>query len=338
MEASTQVLRRRNKTPMFKILSIDGGGIKGVFPASFLATIEEKVDGAVWEYFDLIAGTSTGAVIALGLGLGLCAREILRLYEEEGPRIFPAQSRWRSLFQLFSTKYRQEPLRHALEWVFGERLLGESKTRLLIPSVNLEAGEVHVYKTAHHSRLEYDHKEKVVGIALATAAAPSYFPISKSPWGVLHIDGGLCANNPVGMAVVEALGVLNQKADELRVLSLGCTSTPLSVNPGKNLHKGLFWIIRHYRLLLDISMAAQSALSYGIAEILAGNENVIRYNPMVGRGRYELDRVEDIESLKARGRTEARSALPRLKELFFDQKAEPFVPCHRVECGFPRDS
>lgn len=73
---------------MRRILSIDGGGIKGVFPAAFLATIEQSVGGNIADYFDLIVGTSTGGIIALGLGMGLTAGEILRFYETHGPSIF----------------------------------------------------------------------------------------------------------------------------------------------------------------------------------------------------------------------------------------------------------
>jgi len=71
-----------------KILSIDGGGIKGVFPASFLTTIEDSIGDRVSNYFDLIVGTSTGGIIALGLGLGLPAKDILSFYEEKGSAIF----------------------------------------------------------------------------------------------------------------------------------------------------------------------------------------------------------------------------------------------------------
>ena len=73
---------------MRRILSIDGGGIKGVFPAAFLATLEDSFGGSVGRFFDLIVGTSTGGIIAIGLGLGLSAKEILWFYEEHGPTIF----------------------------------------------------------------------------------------------------------------------------------------------------------------------------------------------------------------------------------------------------------
>ena len=68
-----------------RILALDGGGIKGMFSASFLATVEDSIEDSIANYFDLIVGTSTGGIIALGLGLGLSAKEILRFYEESGP-------------------------------------------------------------------------------------------------------------------------------------------------------------------------------------------------------------------------------------------------------------
>src|ERR1700680_4208414 len=72
----------------FRILSLDGGGIRGVFPAAFLARLEEHLEYPIGRYFDLIAGTSTGGIIAIGLGLGLSAGDILKLYVEQGPAIF----------------------------------------------------------------------------------------------------------------------------------------------------------------------------------------------------------------------------------------------------------
>jgi patatin-like phospholipase/acyl hydrolase len=73
---------------MRRILTIDGGGIKGVFPAAFLATLENELGAPIGDYFDLIAGTSTGGIIAMGLGLGLTARELHGLYRDAGRRIF----------------------------------------------------------------------------------------------------------------------------------------------------------------------------------------------------------------------------------------------------------
>ena len=159
---------------MRRILTIDGGGIKGVFPAAFLTTLEQRLACPVADYFDLIAGTSTGGIIAIGLGLGLGAEEVLALYKDHGERIFPRRRLLR-LLSLVRAKYDYQPLREALVTAFGDRRLGESRNRLLIPSLNLAAERVHIYKTSHHAKLVHDYKLPAVEVALATVAAPTYF-------------------------------------------------------------------------------------------------------------------------------------------------------------------
>ena len=93
--------------------------------------------------------------------------------------------------------------------------------------MSLETGEVYIHKTAHHPRFERDYRERVVDVALATAAAPTYFPTHRSAAGLPLIDGGMWANNPTGLATVEAIGVLGWERTSLRVLSLGCTEEPV---------------------------------------------------------------------------------------------------------------
>lgn len=308
---------------MRRILAIDGGGIKGVVPAAFLATVEETIGRNAGEFFDLIAGTSTGGIIALGLGLGFSSGDVLRLYEEEGPRIFGGNRVWRMMRRVGLSGYSGEPLRQALMRRFGERRLGESRTRLVIPSVNLETGEVYIYKTAHHKRFDRDHRKAAVDVALATAAAPTYFPTHRSTEGVPLVDGGMWANNPVGMAVVEAIGVLGWERTDLKVLSLGCTSEPLSAALGIRYRLGLaYWGWK----AVDVFMSVQSSASVGTAKILAGSQNVYRICPQVAKGRFGLADVRDIAGLKGLGYSEARKALPQLEEIFFKEPAEHFVP------------
>ena len=304
-----------------QILVIDGGGIKGAVSASVLATVEDSVKDNVANYFDLIVGTSTGGIIALGLGLGLSAKEILAFYEEFGPRIFGGTRRlgW------FRSKYNSAPLKEALDTCFRKKKLGDSKKRLVIPSLNLENGEVYIYKTAHHPRLERDYKEKAVNVALATTAAPTYFPTHRSAAGTPLIDGGLWANNPVGVAVVEAITVLDWPRDSLKVLSLGCTE-PLNVNWGRRIPLGKsYWVFK----LLDVFMHAQSHGSLGTAKLLAGHDNIIRIAPSVSHGKFSLDRTKEINSLKGLGDSEARNAMPKLREVFFTNPAEPFNAFHQ---------
>lgn len=309
-----------------KILSIDGGGIKGVFPASFLSVIEETTGKKISDHFDLIVGTSTGGIIALGLGMGFSAKEILEFYEEFGPKVFSGNRFFRFLRSIGISKYDNVALRKALEKKFADKKLGESRNRLVIPSLNLETGEVHVYKTAHHQRFQRDYKEKVVDVALATSAAPTYFPTYSSVSGTPLVDGGLWANNPMGLAVVEAIGVLEWPRDQLKVLSIGCTTEPLNIKLARRLSMGMaYWGFR----VTDLFMSAQSSASFGTAQLLAGHTNVTRISPSVANGKFGLDVIKGIESLKGLGDSEARKALPNIG-FFFTDKAEPFVPIHQL--------
>ena len=196
------------------------------------------------------------------MGLGLSASEILRFYEERGPEIFCGGRVIRKLRQLGLSKYSAKPLRAALQTVFGERRLGDSHKRLVVPSSNLDTGEVHVWKTSHHPRLERDYKERAVEVALSTAAAPTFFPTHRSAAGTPLLDGGMWANNPVAIAVTEAIGVLGWSRDDVSVLSLGCTTSPIHVGMGRN--KALGWLYWGPRLI-DVFMASQSSGALGMA-------------------------------------------------------------------------
>jgi predicted acylesterase/phospholipase RssA len=313
-----------------RVLCIDGGGIKGVFPASFLSTIEESIGCPAAEYFDLIVGTSTGGIIALGLGLGLSATELLRFYQDRGPAIFNGSRKMQFFRKFVRAKYDPEPLRQCLSEVFGSRRLGESRKRLVIPSFNIETGEVHVWKTAHHPRLERDYLHSAVEVALSTGAAPTYFPTYKAQSGTPLIDGGVWANNPVAIATVEAIGILGWQASDLRVLSLGCTTTPFDIDWGRNHSLGVLgWATK----ITDVFMTAQSVSATGMAQhLLTDRSNLVRISPTVGTNRFEIDRVSEIPSLRGLGDFEARKALPELRSKFFTAPVqEDFAPCHRLD-------
>jgi patatin-like phospholipase/acyl hydrolase len=310
-----------------RILSIDGGGIKGVFPASFLTAIEECAGGDIAKYFDLIVGTSTGGIIALALGLGLTAKETLAFYENHGPEIFCGRRIFRRLRQWGFGKYDRKPLEDALRNVFGTKRIGDSRCRLVIPSLNAETNEVHIWKTAHHPRLQLDYKRPAIEAALATASAPTYFPTYQSVSGIPLIDGGVWANNPIAVAVVEAIGILGWSPSEIRVLSLGCTSRPIDMRWALSRFSGkLAWATK----VVDVFMAAQESSSLGMAQHLVADRNqIMRISPQVGT-RYELDDTSRIQVLRGLGVAEARKALPAVQEMFLESQAERFEPYHRL--------
>jgi uncharacterized protein len=248
-------------------------------------------------------------------------KEILGFYETHGPTIFRESKGL--LGRFFGTKYESEPLQAALQAIFGDRLLGESKARLVIPSTNLETGEVHVFKTAHHERFERDYKERVVDVALSTAAAPTYFQMHRLPAGVPLIDGGVWANNPMGAASVEALGILGWPKAAVKLLSVGCTESVPTTRDRGRAGLGLRGWAPH---LVSAFMNAQSSASIGTAMLLLGHDNVHRISKTVGGGRYKLDGIKEIESLKGLGSSVARVEYPQVKAMFLAEKAQPFVP------------
>ena len=164
-----------------RILSLDGGGIKGVFTAAYLAKLEELINGEpIGNYFDMIAGTSTGGIIALGLAKGLSAADLKKLYIEKGPAVFPKPTGLsKCKLNLFSSKFDNKPLSDMITEIVGEMTLGESQIALCIASVNAEKKEPAIFKTPHHPNFEMDWVKPMHEIAMGTSAAPTYLKPSK---------------------------------------------------------------------------------------------------------------------------------------------------------------
>jgi len=199
----------------FKILSIDGGGIKGLYSATVLARLEEKAGKKAGECFDMICGTSTGGLIALGVACGKPAEELAKLYSEHGKKIFPTnnyrpirylQSKFQSLRQtLLWGKYSAKPLKKQLKTIFGDKKLGELENLVCIPSFNLTTGMPRIFKYPHkEGNFFMDKNIPLVDAALATSAAPTYLPIHEYN-DTMFVDGGVWANNPSLCGLLEAL-------------------------------------------------------------------------------------------------------------------------------------
>lgn len=323
-----------------RILALDGGGIKGAFAAAFLETIEEATGKRVADHFDLIAGTSTGGIIALGLGLGMSAREIMQFYVNDGPRIFDQQNpldsngwwsgiaaqaaaSWKRGKQLAAPKYDPTQLKNALERAFQSKRLGDSAVRLVIPAYHADKEDVYVFKTRHHPRLQMDWKESAVNVALATAAAPTYFQAHPMPSGAPLIDGGIWANNPVGLAAVEARSVLGWKDDDLFIVRLGCTEEVLDI-PVESGYAGL--LLKSTALF----MQGQSRGADGTAMLLSDHRQesprFFPFQPKVSAGKFSLDGVGMIDRLRGLGAAHGREALPLFQKYFLEDKAERFQP------------
>ena len=324
--SSGTLQRRRAPLPWpdgheFRILSIDGGGIRGIFPAAFLAGLEQRyLDGqSIAGYFDLIAGTSTGGIIALGLASGYTAADICRLYVERGCEIFPPipdnwigdlRCGWRRLFQLFKVRYDRQALMRILRELFGTRKFGDTTTRLCIPSFDGRHGEPYIFKTPHHPDYRLDRHESAVKVAAATAAAPTYYaPMDDG--GYKFIDGGVWANNPIMIALVDVLSCFDVPRCRIRILSLGCGNRPYTVGKIKARVGGVFaWYDIMYA-----AMRLQSHNAIGQAGLLIGRDRITRVDAPANAHRIALDDW-----------SRAVASLPQAAEMSLEKHGNRVVP------------
>ena len=315
---------------MYKILSIDGGGIKGIAPASLLANIEERTNKKIIDYFDLIVGTSTGGIIALGLGLGFTAREILSLYIDNGDKIFKKQCFFKSLFGVRTPVYNPTALRTLLTEKFKGKLLGQSKIRLVIPAFDIVNNTVCMFKTSHHPRLQMDYTMQAKDVALSTAAAPYFFPPHKTVENRYLVDGGVFANNPILVGVVEGLSMLEWPKEEIRVLSLGCSDDIPEYSKLAGQKSGLL----HWGSgLIDLFFNSQSSCALGMAKLLLddeSNDKILRISSVLPKGDVALDGIRQSDKLAGIGQENARQYIAKIQSIFLDEKAAPFTPYHTL--------
>jgi patatin-like phospholipase/acyl hydrolase len=310
----------------FQVLALDGGGVRGIFTAAILAGLEEDVGSPVVEHFDLVVGTSTGGIIALALGAGLTPRQILEFYVEERAAIFAGLPLLTNLRRLFRAKYRPDGLEAALKRIFGERLLGESRVPLVVPSYNLGENAVYVFKTPHQVRLRRDFRVPMWAVAMATSAAPTYFPAFHLPTDhVRLVDGGVWANNPAMVGVTEAVGMFGCALDEIRVLSVG-TTTIVAPRPSKLDDAGLLRWARRTNVV-EVLMAGQAAGAFAQVQHMIGPANAHRLNPPAPAELGTLDRC-DARELIGKAAHHSRVFAPLFQSEFASHFAAPFTPFH----------
>lgn len=273
----------------FKILSIDGGGIKGVFPALFLTLLEDELknrtDGKtkIYQHFDLITGTSTGGIIAIALALGIPAKEIYHLYLDNAKNIFGSK---KPLFlglkkpfflgQIFNSAHKRNFLENLVRKTFKEAnngtepRLGDCKTNVCIPIYDLIQGNPSVLKTKYHPAFERDYHIPAYQAAMATSAAPTYFNPYTSEYKDLNgttkdfvnkVDGGIMANNPTLVAFLEAIKAFKVDMSQLEILSLG-TGYKKFTDGNSRKRWGLhYWMVKNKRKrLIELFMQSQSQL------------------------------------------------------------------------------
>src|SRR6266540_257572 len=247
---------------MYRILSFDGGGIRGLVTLAMLKKIQDAAPRLISQA-DLVAGTSTGGIIALGLAAGKTVDELISLYLDNGDKIF--DDSWLDniidLGGISGADYDQVNLKKILENSFGSLKLEGLAKKVLIPSFDLdndhEDPNKRTWKPIFFHNFpgdDSDGDETLVDVALCTSAAPTYFPSHNG-----YVDGGVVANNPSMAALTQTQdprAELNPRPalGDIRMLSLG-TGTILSYIKGKSHDWGYAqWVKPLINLLTDASM------------------------------------------------------------------------------------
>jgi patatin-like phospholipase/acyl hydrolase len=301
-----------------RILSIDGGGIRGIIPAMLLAELERRAGRPICRLFDLVAGTSTGGILALALTKpdssgqpAFPAARLIELYERQGKRIFaPAWHRWPIigfLFDLFFVRYRARNLARVLREYFGETRLSDVLTPVLIPAYELHKRDPWLFKS-ERAKVEADHDFPLHIAAYATSAAPTYFPPLELPapepwqWYAL-VDGGVYAQTPAMSAYVEA-HTLYPDARDFIIASLGTGETKKPIPYRKAKRWGLAgWA----RPILDVVFDGVSGtVTYELDQMLPpidGSKRHYRFQATLAEGEDSLDdpSPENIQRLKTLG-------------------------------------
>ena len=278
----------------FNILALDGGGIRGVYGAHVLARLEDALSAPIREHFDLIAGTSTGSILAGAAAMNIPMKTLAGLFESQADRIF---SRRRfSLFPFIRSRYSTHPLDQVIGEYLPEVTMEEVSTPLMITSSDISTGGVHVFKSRYLEELGEpymrDGEVWLREAILASCAAPTYFD-PRQVGQYLLADGGLWANNPTIIAVIEALSKFHQPLGSIRVLSVGTGRTASFYT-----RRGAWGLLTGWGgpKLVSYVLGLQSQASTNMAKLLLGDRH-LRLDPEIKS--WKLDDIKSIESLKA---------------------------------------
>ena len=301
------------KKENFKVLTLDGGGVRGYLSVTILEKLEKALQKyfndkkTIGERFDLIVGTSTGGIIAAGLSIGKSASEIKQLYEKLLKKIFQPHTKG-----IIKPKYNQKILREELYNILKEKTFKDVKIDLCLTSVDISTSKPRFFKSPYMEKFESRADEKIIDAVLATSAAPIYFPIVDTKYSFHLADGGLVANNPTMIGITDAYQITND-FNKIKVLSIGTgemKTMPYDIKKIKKYGGMNSWALNSSFVvdailmkkkvipILEILLNAQSSLITAQANILLKN-NFYRINPSLPT-EMDLDELDEekINTLK----------------------------------------
>jgi uncharacterized protein len=267
-----------------KLLCIDGGGIRGIFAIAILQALEEETKQPIGDYFDMISGTSTGAIIAASVSLKIQMAEVHHNYKTFGEKIFVRQSKVGLLRSVYSDRY----LRHLLKSAFGERSLADIEKPFLIPAVDVTHGKPFIHRSNYGNPEGEDLDIKIWDAVLSSCSAPVYFPPNNVENKYLSIDGGLWANNPSLVGLTEAMNFFQKDLTDIKICSIGTGLQKIDFASNDKKYWGInHWLPFHFPSmrvtpkLLDLALHLSSeSVSYHCQLLL--KDHYLRINEDLG--------------------------------------------------------
>ncbi len=303
-------------TKRFQILALSGGGFRGLYTARILDALEQKAGTPLANCFGLLAGTSIGGIIALAIALEKPTADIVRMFELHGGDIF----RRRNTFGMWQSPYTTDAMRELLgddAW-FGTRTLQELKHPTIIPVLDYSNGAPVVFATPHDPLDMRGANTRLVDVALATSAAPAYFPrfvLNNRE----YLDGGLFANAPGAIALNEADFHMSCEERDMYILAIGTTGTTQRTTQTRNGRGGMldwggFNPLRAPRHLLELSISAQEIVADSILRHRLTEERYVMLDDVLSdddASKVALDKIDADarEVLNTLGHARAQIAL-----------------------------
>lgn len=289
----------------YRILTIDGGGVRGILPVVWLERLERHLGGPAHAHFDMYAGTSIGAILACAFSMGMTAAEVHQLWVKSAHVTFAKpvslKDHGRQLMSKAGlvAKYDSAGLESILRDIFGDLRLGELRTPTLALSYDMQAMQVHVFCSARE-----DHAQiPVWEVCRASTAAPLFFDphmMVCDDSGTRHpmADGGLTANNPVVLAISEAVTTAHGKTKTLAlehvvVASFGTGAPPEGQT---SVPKTIFG---HGSAILQALMTGATGTDHVTARTLLPSANYWRFQTSISERLSPLDQVDNIDALQA---------------------------------------